>query len=45
MPRKGYNTLCVTDEIYSAIQEKARENKCSIPQYIKLLIEQQEKAN
>jgi predicted CopG family antitoxin len=43
MPRKGYKTLCVTDETYNCIQKIAQENKNSIPQYIKRLIEKEEK--
>jgi len=45
MPRKGYNTISVTDEIYYSIQKKAQENNSSIPQYIKLLITKEEKAS
>jgi predicted CopG family antitoxin len=43
MPRKEYKTICVTDEVYNYIQKKAQENKCSIPEYIKILIEKEEK--
>ena len=39
LPRKGYQTICVTDEVYRYIQAKAAETNCSIPEYIKHLIE------
>ena len=39
MPREGYRTICVTDEVYHYIQNKATETNCSIPEYIKHLIE------
>ena len=39
LPRKGYQTICVTDEVYRYIQTKATETNCSIPEYIKRLIE------
>jgi hypothetical protein len=45
MPRKGYKTLCVTDETYSCIQKKAQENNNSIPQYIKKLLQNEEIAD
>lgn len=43
MPRKGYSTISVTDEVYYSIQKKAQENNSSIPQYIRLLIAKEEK--
>ncbi|HTY75429.1 MAG TPA: hypothetical protein VMD05_07685 [Candidatus Nanoarchaeia archaeon] len=39
MPRKGYQTICVTDEVYHYIQKKASETNRTIPEYIKHLIE------
>jgi hypothetical protein len=39
LPRAGYRTICVTDKLYSCIQKKAKEANCSIPEYIRVLIE------
>jgi len=39
LPREGYRTICVTDEVYRYIQNKANETNRSIPEYIKHLIE------
>jgi len=39
MPRKGYRTICVTDEVYHSIQKKAKETNRTIPEYIKHLME------
>jgi hypothetical protein len=39
LPREGYRTICVTDDIYSFIQKKAKETNRTIPEYIKHLIE------
>jgi len=39
LPRKGYRTICVTDEVYRCIQQKAKETNRSIPEYIKHLME------
>ena len=42
MPREGYRTICVTDEVYSYIKKKAAETNRTIPEYIKHLIEKEE---
>jgi hypothetical protein len=39
VPRKGYRTICVTDEVYQSIQKKAKESKRTIPEYIVHLLE------
>jgi predicted CopG family antitoxin len=39
MPRKGYRTITVADQVYNSVQKRAQQNKCSIPQYIKILID------
>jgi predicted CopG family antitoxin len=39
VPRKGYRTICVTDEVYDTIQKKAKETNRTIPEYIKHLME------
>jgi predicted CopG family antitoxin len=39
VPRKGYRTICVTDAVYSSIQQKAKATKRTIPEYIKYLME------
>jgi hypothetical protein len=39
LPRKGYQTICVTEEVYKYVQTKAKETNRSIPEYIKYLIE------
>jgi predicted CopG family antitoxin len=39
LPREGYRTIVVTDEVYRYIREKAAENNCTVPEYIKHLIE------
>ena len=44
MPREGYRTICVTDEVYSYIQTKAKETNRTIPEYIKHLIEKDDSA-
>jgi hypothetical protein len=44
MPREGYKTVCVTEEVYNYIQKKAIETNCSIPEYIKRLIEKEKPA-
>lgn len=41
LPRKGYRTICVTDEVYHCIQTKAKETKRTIPEYIKYLMEKE----
>jgi hypothetical protein len=38
-PRKGYRTICVTDEVYHCIQNKAKESKLTIPEYIVHLLD------
>lgn len=40
MPREGYRTIVVTDEVYNYIKKKAAETNRSIPEYIKQLIEE-----
>ncbi len=44
MPREGYRTVCVTDEVYRYIKKKAEESNRTIPEYIKHLIEAEEAA-
>jgi len=39
LPREGYRTICVTDDVYTYIQKKAAETNRTIPEYIKHLIE------
>jgi predicted CopG family antitoxin len=39
MPRAGYKTICVTDEVYFTIKRKAKDTKRSIPEYIVHLID------
>lgn len=39
LPRKGYRTICVTDNVYQCIQAKAKESKRTIPEYIVSLLE------
>ena len=39
MPREGYRTICVTDEVYTYIKKKAAETNRTIPEYINHLIE------
>ncbi|MCW4010543.1 MAG: hypothetical protein NWF05_07985 [Candidatus Bathyarchaeota archaeon] len=41
MPRKGYRTICVTDEVYHCIQTKAKETDRTIPEYIKYLMDKE----
>jgi predicted CopG family antitoxin len=41
LPRKGYRTICVTDEVYHYIQKKAEETDRTMPEYIKHLIEKE----
>jgi hypothetical protein len=40
VPREGYRTIVVTEEVYHFIQKKATETNRTIPEYIKHLIEQ-----
>ena len=44
MPREGYRTICVTDEVYNYIKQRAAETNRTIPEYIKNLIEQDTEA-
>jgi hypothetical protein len=39
LPRKGYRTICVTEEVYRRVQEMAQQTNRSIPEYIKYLME------
>ncbi len=39
LPRKGYQTLCVEEDLYKYIQKVAKESNGSTPEYIKYLIE------
>jgi hypothetical protein len=39
LPRKGYRTICVTDEVYQTIQKRAKDTNRTIPEYIKHLME------
>ena len=39
LPREGYRTICVTDEVYQYVKKKAEETNRTIPEYIKNLIE------
>ena len=39
LPREGYRTICVTDEVYQYHKKKAEETNHAIPEYIKNLIE------
>jgi hypothetical protein len=41
LPRKGYRTICVTDEVYHYVQQKAAETDRTMPEYIKHLIEKE----
>ncbi len=41
MPREGYRTIVVTDEVYRYIQKKAEETNRTVPEYIKHLIEKE----
>jgi hypothetical protein len=38
MPRKGYRTITVTEDVYRQIQETARETNRTIPEHLKYLI-------
>jgi hypothetical protein len=39
MPRKGYRTITVTEDVYRQIQNTARETNRTIPEHLKYLIE------
>jgi hypothetical protein len=39
MPREGYRTISVNDEVYHYIKKKAGETHRTIPEYIEHLIE------
>ena len=39
VPRKGYRTICVTDQVYLSIQKKAKESDRTIPEFIVHLLE------
>jgi predicted CopG family antitoxin len=39
VPREGYRTIVVTEEVYRYIQKKAEETNRTVPEYIKHLIE------
>jgi predicted CopG family antitoxin len=39
VPREGYRTICVTDDVYNYLQKNAKETNRTIPEYIKHLIE------
>ncbi len=41
MPREGYRTISVNDEIYEYIKKKAEETHRTIPEYIAHLIEKE----
>jgi hypothetical protein len=38
VPRKGYRTLRVTDDIHDCLKKQAKETNHTIPEYIKHLI-------
>lgn len=39
MPRKGYRTVHVTDNVYSYLEKQAKETNHTIPDYIRLLVD------
>lgn len=39
LPRAGYLSICVTEEVYNCLQTNAKKTNSSIPEYIKHLIE------
>jgi predicted CopG family antitoxin len=39
VPRKGYRTVRVADDIYGYLQKRAKEINHTIPEYISYLIE------
>jgi predicted CopG family antitoxin len=41
LPRVGYKTICVTEDVYRYIQKKAKETDQSIPEYITNCIEKE----
>jgi hypothetical protein len=43
LPRQGYMTICVTEEVYRYIKKRAEETNRTIPEYIKNLIEIEKK--
>jgi len=40
VPREGYRTISATDDVYNYLQSNAQEINCSIAEYIKNLIEE-----
>ena len=44
VPREGYRTICVTDEVYQYVKKRAKETNRTIPEYIKHLIEKEKTA-
>ncbi len=41
MPRAGFKTICVPDDVYRNIQNKAKNTNRTIPEYIKYLMEKE----
>jgi predicted CopG family antitoxin len=41
VPREGYRTIVVTEEVYRYIQKQAQETNRTVPEYIKHLIEKE----
>lgn len=44
MPRKGYRSVHITDDVYGYLQKQAKENNLTIPEYIKHLIKKDNRA-
>jgi len=45
LPRAGYKTICVPEDVYQSIKSKAKETNRTMPEYIKYLMEtEKEKA-
>ncbi len=41
MPREGYRTISVTDEVYQYVKDRAKETHRTVPEYIDHLIEKE----
>ena len=39
LPRSGYFTFCVSEEVYNRLRTNAKKTNCSMPEYIRHLIE------
>jgi hypothetical protein len=44
VPREGYRTISVTNEVYQYVKRRAEETNRTIPEYIKHLIEKEKGA-